>query len=631
MCDLAGYRTTNDITEAFDIAIKWFGETYTPAGEILRELSAVQYVINGGCDDISKTHVEAIHRALFGYGLMVDPTTYSGPAVMKANLNAQCRESVVACPLAEALPGFVYQKLIVTRPEPAEFEEYRVPITGFGIPCVVIKRRPLAQRFDRTAGYAELTSAAAVFNAEEIALLLEFCRRMGLDFGDLDVLRDRGDGRIYVIDANPTPGGPGGPGGGYRGAAEGAAGDPARGPQPLLLRGARSERPAGGRGRANRRAVPGEKAVKILFASRRPVYPLFLGGAELSFFELARGLGERGHQVLMMGEWSPKAGSLQDFLAKEGAPAYEWRVETEERGGITTPTLLRLFIEAGAGLTVAHTLLSDFTTFFQDGLATFEPQVVCTYLDGSYEVVEFCKFFNIPVLHFARDTFHSPNFHVLRENETKKRPTACVANSRFLSQWLRKTFDVDSFVLYPIVDAPRSRRRRRVPKPGRRVMISNPAKVKGGELMLEVAAQLPEIVFVLVPGWGARFGDGWLALPNVEIHPWPVLDMRKSTKPSIWWWCRPRKTKLWPRRHRGPAFRRAGGGVAAFRLRGGLGDSAILIEDFRNPAAWRDAIRELLGSDETLARLVRRGKRNIRRFERRAILGQFERILESVT
>jgi hypothetical protein len=215
MCAMAGYRTTNDIAEGFDVAIKWFGETYTPAGEILQELSAAFHVINGRCEDISKSHVEAIHRELFGYGLMVDPTTYAGLAVVKANLNAQCRESVVACPLAEARTGLVYQRLVVTRPEPEEFEEYRVPITGTAIPCVVVKRRPLAQRFDRSAGYAQLTSAAAVFEASEIGLLLEFCRRIGLEFGDLDVLRDRGDGRIYVIDANPTPGGPGGPGGGY--------------------------------------------------------------------------------------------------------------------------------------------------------------------------------------------------------------------------------------------------------------------------------------------------------------------------------------------------------------------------------------------------------------------------------
>jgi hypothetical protein len=31
---------------------------------------------------------------------------------------------------------------------------------------------------------------------------------MGLDYGELDVLRDLGDRRIYVVDVNPTPDGP---------------------------------------------------------------------------------------------------------------------------------------------------------------------------------------------------------------------------------------------------------------------------------------------------------------------------------------------------------------------------------------------------------------------------------------
>jgi glycosyltransferase involved in cell wall biosynthesis len=372
--------------------------------------------------------------------------------------------------------------------------------------------------------------------------------------------------------------------------------------------------------------------VKIIFASRRPVYPLFLGGAELSFFELARGLSERGHEVLMMGEWSPKAGSLKDFLAVRPARTFEWRVESQEIGGIATPTLLRLFIRARRRLQVAHTFLSDFTTFFQDGLAAFEPQVVCTHLDGSYEVVEFCKHYDIPVLHFVRDTFHSPNFHVLRENEAKKRPTACVANSGFLSQFLGKTFGVDAFVLHPIVDPPAPRRNRRPGQPGRRVMFSNPAKVKGGELMFEVAAQLPEIDFVLVPGWGARFGDSWRQLPNVEIHEWPVVDMRAIYETVDLVVVPTQENEAFGRvaieaQHFGVP-------VAASRHSGfeeALGDSAALIEDFRNPQAWRETIRQLLDSGETLERLALLGKKNIRRFGRRSILDRFETILESVS
>ena len=43
---------------------------------------------------------------------------------------------------------------------------------------------------------------------DEQAKIGDFTQAIGLDFGGLDVLRDRGDGRIYVVDANKTDMGP---------------------------------------------------------------------------------------------------------------------------------------------------------------------------------------------------------------------------------------------------------------------------------------------------------------------------------------------------------------------------------------------------------------------------------------
>ncbi len=34
---------------------------------------------------------------------------------------------------------------------------------------------------------------------------IEFTQSIGLDFGELDVLRDIGDGRLYIVDAANTP------------------------------------------------------------------------------------------------------------------------------------------------------------------------------------------------------------------------------------------------------------------------------------------------------------------------------------------------------------------------------------------------------------------------------------------
>ena len=45
------------------------------------------------------------------------------------------------------------------------------------------------------------------FSPDEIDKLLRFCAAMNLDYGELDVLRHKADGRIYVVDVNTTPDG----------------------------------------------------------------------------------------------------------------------------------------------------------------------------------------------------------------------------------------------------------------------------------------------------------------------------------------------------------------------------------------------------------------------------------------
>jgi hypothetical protein len=47
-----------------------------------------------------------------------------------------------------------------------------------------------------------------VFSHLEIKKINEFCRQIGMDYGELDVLRDKDSGRIYIIDSNNTPWGP---------------------------------------------------------------------------------------------------------------------------------------------------------------------------------------------------------------------------------------------------------------------------------------------------------------------------------------------------------------------------------------------------------------------------------------
>jgi len=47
-----------------------------------------------------------------------------------------------------------------------------------------------------------------VLSEEEADRVQRFCRGMGLDYGELDAVRDASSGRLYVVDVNNTPFGP---------------------------------------------------------------------------------------------------------------------------------------------------------------------------------------------------------------------------------------------------------------------------------------------------------------------------------------------------------------------------------------------------------------------------------------
>ncbi len=47
-----------------------------------------------------------------------------------------------------------------------------------------------------------------MLSENELLNIYHFCEKIGMDYGELDVLRDRDDGRIYIVDANIAPSGP---------------------------------------------------------------------------------------------------------------------------------------------------------------------------------------------------------------------------------------------------------------------------------------------------------------------------------------------------------------------------------------------------------------------------------------
>lgn len=166
--------------------------------------------LNAGADDESKRKVERVFAATFGYELAVDPTTHLGPCVAKSDrLNGAHDGRIVQGPILAPDLALSYQRLIDNRADATTVLDLRVPIVGGAIPFVYRKYRPLTDRFSNANAVVRLARPDEVFSPAECLSLGTFAQAMGLELGgELDVLRDAGDGRIYVVDVNWTSWGP---------------------------------------------------------------------------------------------------------------------------------------------------------------------------------------------------------------------------------------------------------------------------------------------------------------------------------------------------------------------------------------------------------------------------------------
>ena len=162
-------------------------------------------VVNGGCTDVSKRRVERAMVSTFGYGLAVDPLQHVGQMVVKSDANATHDGEVIQGPILAPDPTKVYQRLIDNEYSPGQVEEFRATVVAGKVVVVFRKRRELHERFANAIGTAKLLVPLDAFSAEECSRIGDLATDMGLDVCELDVLRDRGDGRVYVVDANNTP------------------------------------------------------------------------------------------------------------------------------------------------------------------------------------------------------------------------------------------------------------------------------------------------------------------------------------------------------------------------------------------------------------------------------------------
>lgn len=170
-------------------------------------------IINERCLDISKHRVEATHQRVFGYGMAVDPRSHAGPMVIKNDANAAHDGRVVDGPVEAVDPNNVYQIVIDNTASDIDGRRVRVPtvldlrvtVVGNELSGAYRKYRPANERFLNSVDRAFWHQPSDLFSDEEQRKLLAFAADIGMDLGEIDVLRDNTSGLIYAIDANTTP------------------------------------------------------------------------------------------------------------------------------------------------------------------------------------------------------------------------------------------------------------------------------------------------------------------------------------------------------------------------------------------------------------------------------------------
>lgn len=203
-----GYTVTNKPNRPFERVVYWEYLTFREEYQLVEKLNKDYQVINLHNRDISKERVDRIHQQVFGYNTKIDPTQYRGRAVRKSDINAIHNYQVIECPIDRIGPGDFYQMLINNEVENGtRVEDIRVPVIKGTIDFVYLKHRSINERFKNPI-YCKPRPIGELLSKDEIVNLNTFIAEFALEFGEMDVLRNRDDGKIYVIDVNNTPQGP---------------------------------------------------------------------------------------------------------------------------------------------------------------------------------------------------------------------------------------------------------------------------------------------------------------------------------------------------------------------------------------------------------------------------------------
>ncbi|CAN5546208.1 hypothetical protein BH10PSE6_BH10PSE6_04650 [soil metagenome] len=171
-------------------------------------LPAGRHVLNDTHFDSGKRNVQSVFAAAAGYESRIDPKYYQGFIVSKSDTNGHHDGTIHRAPMAEFDSVKVFERLFDNSVGDDLVYDIRLPFV-LGTPALAyLKFRSRGRRFQNTTLCVKVAAPGEILSDQEIAVCQRFCQSIGMEYGEIDVLRDGGDGRIYIIDANNTPAGP---------------------------------------------------------------------------------------------------------------------------------------------------------------------------------------------------------------------------------------------------------------------------------------------------------------------------------------------------------------------------------------------------------------------------------------
>jgi len=347
--------------------------------------------------------------------------------------------------------------------------------------------------------------------------------------------------------------------------------------------------------------------MRILYASERPPYPLFLGGAARCAHRLLYALTRE------LGVECAAVGSSDYGVAPWSYP------DPAEHAGLGVTAISRDGRSAVVDCGYPVRVIADFHAALSRFIDAFAPDVVWAQLEGARAILELATTKGIEGVFYVHDAeFNHAELRAIAELGSR-----IVCNSDFLADKVRGVIKRRASVVYPPSELDFGVEAK---LDGCLTMI-NPHRVKGIETFIEIAKRMPSERFLLVESWKlgdqavADLGNTLTKAPNVRFVR-RVSDMRQiygQTRLLL-------VPSMWEEGFGMVAVEAQSCGIPVIASeRGGLpesvGDGGILIRDYRNVDAWTEAIRGVLKDADTYRVLAVRARRHAGREEFTASVG----------